>query len=51
MSMDPAIEGERAAMEILSDYYDFGVAVGVEAPPASRVLDVADEMEAGTSQG
>ena len=50
MKMSMAIEGERVSMEMLADYYDFGVEVNVEAPPAAQVFDVTDELAAG-SQG
>jgi hypothetical protein len=47
MKMSLAVEGERVSMEMLSDYYDFGVEVDVEAPPAAEVFDVSDEVSAG----
>jgi hypothetical protein len=47
MKMSLAVEGERVSMELLSDYYDFGVEVDVEAPPAAEVFDVSDEVSAG----
>ena len=42
MKMSFAIEGEEVSMEVLSDFYDFGVEVDVEAPPAAQVLDVTE---------
>jgi hypothetical protein len=40
MEMDMAVEGERIDMSMQMDYFDFGVAVDVEAPPASSVIDL-----------
>lgn len=48
MKMSFSVEGERVSMEILSDYYDFGVEVDVDAPPADQVFDVSDEVAAAT---
>lgn len=42
MKMSLAVGGEKASMEVLSDYYDFGVEVDVEAPPAAQVVDVTE---------
>ena len=42
MTMTPAIEGEQVKMSIAMDYFDFGVDVDVQAPPADAVLDVTD---------
>ncbi len=50
MKMSFAAEGEKVAMKVLSDYYDFGVDVDVAAPPAARVFDVSKELGA-TSGG
>jgi hypothetical protein len=51
MKMKMTIEGERVSMEMAYDYYDFGVDVDVEAPPASRVLDVTEEIPSDAGQG
>jgi hypothetical protein len=39
MDMSMAIEGERVSMDMRMDYFDFGVDVNVQAPPASDVYD------------
>ena len=39
MHMNMAIEGERVAMTMSMDYFDFGVDVNVHAPPARDVFD------------
>lgn len=39
-----AIEGELVRMNVRTDYFDFGVDVDVEAPPAAAVLDVTGEI-------
>jgi hypothetical protein len=33
-------DGEYVKMKLSEEYYDFGVAVNIEPPPAKRVLDV-----------
>jgi hypothetical protein len=45
MDMSMTIEGEQLGMEMQMDYYDFGVTVEVQAPPASSVLDVTDALQ------
>ena len=44
MKMSLAVAGEKVSVEALTDYYDFGVEVDVEAPPAAQVFDVSDEV-------
>lgn len=39
MDMSMAIEAERVSMDMRMDYFDFGVDVNVQAPPASDVYD------------
>lgn len=39
MDMNMAIEGEQVSMKMSMDYFDFGVAVNVQAPPARDVFD------------
>ena len=45
IEMSMAIEGEQLRMEMQMDYYDFGVAVDVQAPPAGAVLDLMDQLQ------
>lgn len=45
MDMTMTIEGERLAMAMQMDYFDFGVEVDVQAPPASSVFDATDELQ------
>lgn len=45
LDMSMTIEGEQLRMEMQMDYYDFGVAVDVQAPPANRVFDVSDQLQ------
>lgn len=45
MDMSMTIEGEQLRMEMQMDYYDFGVAVDVQAPPAGSVLDITDGLQ------
>jgi hypothetical protein len=40
MSMPMTVEGQRLSMRMSIDYFDFGVAVNVKAPPAGDVTDV-----------
>jgi hypothetical protein len=44
MKMDMAIEGERLDMSMTMDYFDFGVDVEVEAPPAASVMDLTQAL-------
>jgi hypothetical protein len=44
MKMDMTIEAERLVMSMQMDYFDFGVAVDVEAPPASSVMDFTQAL-------
>jgi hypothetical protein len=37
------IEGEKIAMDVAMDFFDFGVQVDVRAPPEAEVFDVTDE--------
>jgi len=37
------IAGEKIAMDIAMDFFDFGVQVDVQAPPEAEVFDVTDE--------
>jgi hypothetical protein len=39
MDMNMAIEGDRRSMHMQMDYFDFGVDVNVQAPPARDVFD------------
>jgi hypothetical protein len=41
MDLSMTIAGERLAMAMQMDYFDFGVDVHVQAPPARSVLDVS----------
>lgn len=45
MDLGTAIEGERIDMAMTMDYFDFGVDVDVQAPPARDVLDAADALQ------
>ena len=49
MKISFVTEGEKVSMEQLSDYYDFGVEVDVEAPPASQVFDLSGAVGASRS--
>jgi len=39
MDLNMEMEGERVTMAVQMDYFDFGTAVNVQAPPASDVFD------------
>jgi hypothetical protein len=41
------VQGQKVAMEQTVDYYDFGVDVDVEAPPADQVYDLTDQIRSG----
>ena len=45
MDLTMKAEGEQVTMAMQMDYFDFGVAVDVEAPPASSVFDVTDQLQ------
>lgn len=45
MDMSLSIQGEQLQMDMQMDYYDFGVSVEVQAPPASSVLDLTDALQ------
>ena len=45
MKMDMAVEGQRIDMSMTMDYFDFGVDVDVEAPPASDVMDLTQALQ------
>ncbi|HUQ21991.1 MAG TPA: hypothetical protein VM049_03160 [Gaiellaceae bacterium] len=48
MTMTSTVEGENLSLEVLTDYFDFGVEVGVKAPPAAQVFDLTKSLEAFT---
>jgi hypothetical protein len=41
MHMNMTVEGEEMSMKMLMDYFDFGVDVNVQAPPARDVYDAS----------
>jgi hypothetical protein len=45
MDMDMAVEGERMEMSMTMDYFDFGVDVNVQAPPARDVYDATGLLQ------
>lgn len=45
MDMTMDVEGERLAMAIQMDYFDFGVEVDVQEPPARDVFDATDALQ------
>ena len=45
LDMTMQVEGERLALAMQMDYFDFGVEVEVRAPPARSVLDVTDQLQ------
>lgn len=45
MHMNMTVEGEEMSMKMLIDYFDFGVDVDVEAPPAGDVSDVTGLLQ------
>jgi hypothetical protein len=45
MDMSMTIEGERLAAAMQMDYFDFGVDVDVQAPPARSVFDVTGQLQ------
>jgi hypothetical protein len=45
LDMSLTIAGEPLRMAMQMDYYDFGVAVDVQAPPASTVHEVTDQLQ------
>ena len=45
MDMAMAVQGERVSMTTSADYFDFGVDVRVEAPPATEVTDAAGLLQ------
>ena len=47
MDLSMAVQGQRLALEQTVDYYDFGVDVDVDAPPASQVYDLTKQLASG----
>jgi hypothetical protein len=45
MVMNMRVAGDQVVMKMQTDYSDFGVAVDVQAPPASSVLDVTGKLQ------
>lgn len=45
MDMSMALEGEQITMALRMDYFDFGVEVDVQAPPARDVYDATDTLQ------
>jgi hypothetical protein len=45
LELDMAVEGERIDVSMKMDYFDFGVDVDVEAPPASSVMDFTQALQ------
>ncbi len=52
MNMPMAIQGQKVAMNMSFDYFDFGTHVSVKAPPANQVADMSALLgTANTSTG
>ena len=47
MDLSMIVQGQRLATEQTVDYYDFGVDVDVDAPPASQVYDLTKQLTSG----
>lgn len=47
MDLSMTVQGQRLALEQTVDYYDFGVEVDVDAPPASQVYDLTKQLTSG----
>ena len=47
MDLSTTVQGQRFALEQTVDYYDFGVEVDVDAPPASQVHDLTKQLQSG----
>jgi hypothetical protein len=45
MTMSMTIENERLEMSMEMDYFDFGVQIDVQAPPAASVYDVTSTLQ------
>lgn len=45
MDMKMTIEDKQLGMAMQLDYFDFGVDVDVQAPPAATVFDVTDQLQ------
>ncbi len=45
MDMKLTVEGDQVSMSMRTDYFDFGVDVDVEAPPARDVTDATDLLQ------
>jgi hypothetical protein len=45
MHMNMTVEGEQMSMKMSMDYFDFGVDVNVQAPPASDVYDATGLLQ------
>ena len=41
------VEGQQLSMKQTTDFYDFGVDVDVDAPPASQVFDLTKQLQTG----
>lgn len=46
-TMRTTVSGQRVSTTMKVDYYDFGVDVDVEAPPASQVFDLTKQLQSG----
>ena len=47
MDLSMTVQGQRLALEQTVDYYDFGIEVDVDAPPASQVYDLTNQLRSG----
>ena len=47
MDLSMTVQEQRLALEQTVDYYDFGVEVDVDAPPASQVHDLTKQLTSG----
>lgn len=45
MDITTEVEAQRLAMAMQMDYFDFGVDVDVQAPPAQSVFDITDQLQ------
>jgi hypothetical protein len=47
MDLSMTVQGQRLALQQTVDYYDFGVEVDVDAPPAEQVYDLTNRLRSG----
>jgi hypothetical protein len=47
LDLSLSAEGQRLSIKQTTDFYDFGVDVDVDAPPASQVFDLTKQLQSG----